>query len=268
MTNKLNSSLPQSVQYNIANNGIATVTLCRPEKANAFNAEVIAQLIAALDTLSSNPKVRCLILSGEGKHFSAGADIEWMRSMVSKSEQENQLDAFQLATLLEKLDCFPCPTIAMVQGCAFGGALGLICCCDMVFASEGCQLCLSEVKLGLVPATIAPYVIRAMGIRHARRYMLSAERIDAQAALDLNLVHHICALTAMSEEVDKWIQPLLSHSPQALIETKGLCHHCSHAPIDESLKLFTSHLIAKVRVSPQGQEGLTAFLHKRSPDWS
>lgn len=267
MVNKSSDSLTPDVIADIDHHGVASVTLCRPDKANAFNAEVIAQLIALLDSLSANPQVRCLILSGQGKHFSAGADLNWMRSMVDKSEQENQLDAYQLATLLDKLDHFPTPTIALVQGCAFGGALGLICCCDMVFASEDCQLCLSEVKLGLVPATIAPYVIRAMGVRNARRYMLSAERIDAQAALQLNLIHQISAPQSLQHDATHWLQPLLKHGPQAMVEAKKLCHHCSNIVIDQELMRYTSQLIARIRVSDQGQEGLSAFLQRRSPKW-
>lgn len=267
MATRIDRNLPQSIVYHIDNNGIATVTLCRPEKANAFNADVIAQLNSALDSLSTDPTVKALILNSQGKHFSAGADIEWMRSMVTKSEQENHLDAYQLATLLDKLDRFPFPTVAIVQGCAFGGALGLICCCDMVFASENCQLCLSEVKLGLIPATIAPYVIRAMGVRHARRYMLSAERIDAHTALELNLVHRISPCLNLNEDAHQWLLPILNHGPQAMVEVKRLCHHCAESPIDDALMRYTSELIAKIRVSPQGQEGLSAFLQKRAPDW-
>ncbi|KJY84676.1 gamma-carboxygeranoyl-CoA hydratase [Vibrio galatheae] len=252
---------------NIDELGIATISLNRPDYANAFNAQVITQFNAALDTLSANNKVRALVLAGHGMHFSAGADVEWMRSMAAKTQQQNQLDAFQLATLLEKLDGFPHPSVALVQGCAFGGALGLICCCDMVIAKKNAMFCLSEVKLGLVPATIAPYVIRAVGVRHARRYMLSAEKIDAATALSLNIVHQICQSDSLENDALNWLQPVLTHSPQALIEAKKLCHTCHNAPIDEAMKRYTSDLIANMRVSPQGQEGLAAFLEKRVPNW-
>lgn len=258
---------PKYLISSIDSNGIASIELNRPESANAFNAEVIAQMIAQLDALSVNSQVRGLVLSGQGKHFSAGADIEWMRSMIGKSEQENQLDAYQLATLLDKLDHFPHPTVALVQGCAFGGALGLICCCDMVFASQDATFCLSEVKLGLIPATIAPYVIRSIGIRHARRYMLSAEKIDAVTAMSLSIVHHVSPSECVKSDAMAWLTPLLAHSPQALIEAKKLCHHCHNAPIDDAMKTATSERIAKIRVSSEGQEGLQAFLHKRKPRW-
>ncbi|KGY13973.1 gamma-carboxygeranoyl-CoA hydratase [Vibrio tubiashii] len=256
-----------SVVMTLDHNGVASLSLNRPRQANAFNAEVISQLIHYLDSLSANPCVRALVISGNGKHFSAGADIEWMRSMVDKTQQQNQLDAFQLATLLEKLDRFPHPTIAVTQGCAYGGALGLICCCDMVIAHHNSEFCLSEVKLGLIPATIAPYVIRAMGVQNVRRYMLSAEKIDAVTACSLGLVHKVTENDDLRIEGLEWLTPILNHSPQALIEAKKLCHHCYSADIDDSLKHFTSELIAKIRVSPQGQEGLSAFLNKRSPNW-
>lgn len=256
-----------SVVMTLDHNGVASLSLNRPCQANAFNAEVVSQLIHYLDALSANPSVRALIISGNGKHFSAGADVEWMRSMVDKSQQQNQLDAFQLATLLEKLDRFPHPTVAVTQGCAYGGALGLVCCCDMVIAHQNSQFCLSEVKLGLIPATIAPYVIRAIGVRYARRYMLSAEKIDANTACSLGLVHKVTENHELSIEALEWLTPILEHSPQALMEVKKLCQHCYSADIDDALKHYTSELIANIRVSPQGQEGLTAFLNKRSPNW-
>jgi len=268
MSQDRNKAKRNHVLVQLNENGIASLMLNRPDCANAFNAEVIAQLITHLDMLSSDPKVRALILAGQGKHFSAGADIEWMRSMTTKSPQKNQLDAYQLATLLEKLDRFPHPTVAVVQGSAFGGALGLICCCDMVIANDNAAFCLSEVKLGLVPATIAPYVIRAMGVRHARRYMLSAEKINAETACRLNIVHQISHCDDLQDQALAWLTPLLAHSPQALVEVKKLCHHCHHSPIDEPMKHYTSELIANIRVSPQGQEGLSAFLQKRAPNWS
>ncbi|OAJ92678.1 enoyl-CoA hydratase-related protein [Vibrio bivalvicida] len=268
MRQNRNKAKPNYVLVQLNENGIASLVLNRPDCANAFNAEVIAQLITHLDTLSSDPRVRGLILAGQGKHFSAGADIDWMRSMATKGQQKNQLDAYQLATLLEKLDRFPHPTVAVVQGSAFGGALGLICCCDMVIASDNAAFCLSEVRLGLVPATIAPYVIRAMGVRNARRYMLSAERINAETACRLNIVHQISHSDNLQNQALTWLTPLLAHSPHALVEAKKLCHHCHHSPIDESMKSYTSELIADIRVSPQGQEGLSAFLQKRAPNWN
>ncbi|WP_038176393.1 enoyl-CoA hydratase-related protein [Vibrio pacinii] len=257
----------QHIECQLSDEGIAQLILNRPQYANAFNDQMIAELISAIDQLASDKAVRGLLLCGHGKHFSAGADITWMRSMLNKSQQYNQLDAYQLATLLAKLDQFPHPTVAAVQGCAFGGALGLICCCDMVFAADHSQFCLSEVKLGLVPATIAPYVIRAIGIRQARRYMLSAEPINSQTAQRIHLVHELAASEHLALNSHAWLKSTIKHSPNALTTTKRLCDHCHHQPIDDALLRYTSELIAKIRVSQQGQEGLTAFLEKRPPNW-
>lgn len=258
---------PQTVQYHVDENGIAHVVLCRPHVANAFNDQTIAELIAVLETLSGYANVRGLVLTGQGEHFSAGADIHWMRSMVTKTKEENQHDAYQLATLLEMLDTFPHPTFALVNGAAFGGALGLICCCDMVVALEDSQFCLSEVKLGLVPATIAPYVIRTLGVRQTRRYMLSAEKINAERALSLNLIHQITAQEQAQTVIQQWVANLLRLAPHALASCKKLCARCEQGVVDGPLKRYTSELIAEVRVSEEGQEGLSAFLDKRLPSW-
>ncbi|NVD08059.1 gamma-carboxygeranoyl-CoA hydratase [Vibrio sp. JPW-9-11-11] len=257
----------QHIRFTLEPNGLAYLTLNRPEQANAFNAQMITELLDAMDFLATQPSARGLMLSGEGKHFCAGADIDWMRSMADKDHSSNLTDAYQLATLMHTLDTLPLPTLALVQGSAFGGALGLICCCDMAIASDDARFCLSEVKLGLVPATIAPYVIRAMGNRQARRYMLSAEMINASSALSLGLVHHIASAPAAKNEAQQWLENVAQHGPEALRMTKALCQHCDHHMINESLIQYTSDLIAQVRVSAQGQEGLNAFLDKRAPNW-
>ncbi|MFM2588095.1 enoyl-CoA hydratase-related protein [Vibrio sp. TBV020] len=261
------SSDAETIHYHIDSNGMAHVRLSRPNVANAFNDKTISELVATLETLSSYANIRGLILTGEGKHFSSGADINWMRSMVNKNKEDNQHDAYQLATLLEKLDTFPHPTLAIVNGCAFGGALGLICCCDMVIAHDNAKFCLSEVKLGLVPATIAPYVIRAIGVRHTRRYMLSAEVINAERALDLDLIHQVIDQSQSEQIVAAWIANTLTLAPHALATSKRLCARCEQVVVDGPLKRYTSELIAEVRVSDEGQEGLSAFLDKRSPNW-
>lgn len=255
------------IRYTQQANGVVHLTLNRPKQANAFNAEMIAELVDAMDDLAQQSNVRALMLSGEGKHFCAGADIHWMQAMVDKDQTENHADAYQLATLMSKLDTLPFPTLALVHGSAFGGALGLICCCDVVFASSDARFCLSEVKLGLVAATIAPYVIRAMGVRQARRYMLSAELINAETALSLGLIHHSSDLESTLEAATRWLSNVTEHGPQALRETKTLCQACYQHPIDQSLIQHTSDLIARIRVSNQGQEGLRAFLQKRRPIW-
>lgn len=260
---------PANVLCDIDNNGVATLTLNRESKSNAFNDDMIIVLIDYLNQLAANPTIRCLLLRANGKHFSSGADLQWMQSMVLKSKKENRHDAKQLADLLHTLDSFPHPTIVVVQGYAFGGALGLICCCDIAVSMQNAKFCLSEVKLGLIPATIAPYVCRAMGVRHARRYMLTAEQIDASTAAHIGLVHIVIndEKNAEDEQLTQLIKAILASSPMALQQAKILCHTCDNHPIDKKLIKHTSHLIADIRVSEQGQEGLNAFLDKRSPSW-
>jgi methylglutaconyl-CoA hydratase len=258
-------------------NGIATLILNRVSKKNAFDDAMIESLIHYLDTLAAIPTIRCLLLRANGTHFSAGADLHWMQSMASKSVKENHQDAQQLAHLMQTLDTFPHPTIAVVQGYALGGALGLICCCDIVIAQSNTQFCLSEVKLGLIPATIGPYVCRAIGVRYARRYMLTAECIDANTAQHIGLIHLIVDTETKTEvgidknrleqQITQLTQTILNNSPAALQQAKALCHACENQPLDKKLIKYTSHLIADIRVSDQGQEGLSAFFDKRQPSW-
>ncbi|MDN3611554.1 enoyl-CoA hydratase-related protein [Vibrio ostreicida] len=247
--------------------GVATLVIDRPNKHNAFNAEVIESLIGTIERLSQDTQVRCLVLRGAGKHFSTGADLAWMQSMASKSERVNQADASRLAHLMHCLDHFPHPTLALVHGCAFGGALGLICCCDIVIAEPSARFCLSEVKLGLVPATIGPYVQRTIGARQARRYMLTAETFNGDTARDLGLIHHLVEDGQATHTANDTIAQFLANSPAAMTRTKGMIHRCHAAEIDHNLRQYTSELIAEVRVSPQGQEGLEAFFNKRPPNW-
>ncbi|MGF1791971.1 enoyl-CoA hydratase-related protein [Photobacterium profundum] len=254
-------------------NGIATLILNRVSKKNAFDDSMIESLIHYIDTLSAIPTIRCLLLQANGTHFSAGADLHWMKSMAEKSVKANHQDAQQLAHLMQTLDTFPHPTIAVVQGCAFGGALGLICCCDIVIAQSDSQFCLSEVKLGLIPATIGPYVCRAIGVRYTRRFMLTGERIDANTAQHIGLIHLIVdtetktEASRLEQQIIQLTQAILNNSPAALQQAKALCHACENQPIDKKLIKYTSHLIADIRVSEQGQEGLSAFFDKRQPSW-
>ena len=251
----------------IDSRGVATLTLNRIDKHNAFNAEVIEALIESIESLAHDESVRCLVLQGNGKHFSAGADLAWMKSMASKTEQENRQDASRLAFLMQCLDNFPHPTLALVHGCAFGGALGLICCCDIALADDSALFCLSEVKLGLVPATIGPYVNRSIGARQSRRYMLTAERFDAVQALHMGLIHEVVSSEQVSERREHILSHLLVNSPVAMTKAKLLIQQCESKPLAHELIDYTSELIAKVRVSEQGQEGLSAFFEKRSASW-
>ncbi|WP_428775621.1 enoyl-CoA hydratase-related protein [Vibrio sp.] len=262
---------PDYVLCSIDRDGVATLTLNRPEKHNAFDDLMVHQLNEALAHLVVNPDVRVLVLRANGKHFSTGADLNWMKSMAAKSQQENMHDAKRLANLMRRLDRFPHPTIAVVQGYAFGGALGLICCCDIALATPDAQFCLSEVKLGLVPATIGPYICRTLGLRQARRYMLTGERFNAAKAEELGIIHQLIEPLDDSPSGEEVVQLLLltlmENSPSALQQAKALCHRCQFQPIDQDLIQHTSELIADVRVSEQGQEGLNAFFAKRLPSW-
>ncbi|HHF3022676.1 enoyl-CoA hydratase-related protein [Vibrio diabolicus] len=262
-----NAQRQDDVLWNVDDNGVATITLNRTAKHNAFDACTIDLLIHRLDYLALRTDVRCLVLKSNGKHFSSGADLNWMQSMADSTRQDNFVDAQNLARLMETLDSFPQPTIAVVQGSAYGGALGLICCSDIAIASQCANFCLSEVKLGLVPATIAPYVMRAMGNRQARRYILSGEVISAEDAERFGIVHEVKEAKQLENAVDSVIKTLLLNSPDAMRKAKTLCHQCHQNPIDQQLIHYTSKLIADIRVSPQGQDGLQAFLEKRSPSW-
>ncbi|MCS0073915.1 enoyl-CoA hydratase-related protein [Vibrio alginolyticus] len=262
-----NAQRQDDVLWHVDDNGVATITLNRAAKHNAFDACTIDLLIHRLDYLALRTDVRCLVLRSNGKHFSSGADLNWMQSMADSTRQDNFVDAQNLARLMETLDSFPQPTIAVVQGSAYGGALGLICCSDIAIASQSANFCLSEVKLGLVPATIAPYVMRAMGNRQARRYILSGEVISAEDAERFGIVHEVKEAKQLENAVDSVIKTLLLNSPDAMRKAKTLCHQCHQNPIDQQLIHYTSKLIADIRVSPQGQDGLQAFLEKRNPSW-
>ena len=248
-------------------NGIATVTLNRPEKHNAFDEHVIEQMTQAFRDVQKDKSIRLMILSSNGNNFSAGADLEWMKRMATYGYEDNLKDARGLAEMLRTLNFLPKPTIARVQGAAFGGAVGLISCCDIAVASETASFCLSEVKIGLIPATISPYVIAAMGERAARRFFISAERFSAEQALRTGLVSEVCPLTELDQCVDTLSQQILNNSPAAVKAAKQLVMDVSKAPISGELIEDTSQRIATVRISDEGQEGLSAFLEKRAPAW-
>jgi methylglutaconyl-CoA hydratase len=250
------------------NNHIATLTLNRPEIHNAFDDVLIAELITALKNLESDKNVRVVLLAANGKNFSAGADIHWMKRMANFSEAENFNDAMQLARLMQTLNQLQKPTIALVQGAVFGGGVGLVACCDIALASPEASFCLSEVKIGLIPAVISPYVIAAIGERSARRYFLTAEKFDAQEALRLNLIHQIVPSDQLRNTALQIAENLLANSPQAIVSAKNLIAQVANNFIDENLIEKTAKEIAKIRVSKEGQEGLNAFLEKRKANWT
>jgi methylglutaconyl-CoA hydratase len=257
----------QKVSSQIDERGVATVTLNNPEKHNAFDDVIIAELTATFERIASNKAVRVMILAAKGKSFSAGADLGWMKRMASYSYEENLKDAQALAKMLQTLNFLPRPTIARVQGGVFGGAVGLVSCCDMAVASSQASFSLSEVKIGLIPATISPYVIDAIGQRAARRYFTTAERFDAQTAAQLGLVSEVVEEEQLDNEISKLVDTLLTNSPAAIVAAKTLVNEVGGQTIDDKLIAFTCTLIADIRVSADGQEGLSAFFEKRKPTW-
>ncbi|RRD42532.1 enoyl-CoA hydratase/isomerase family protein [Comamonadaceae bacterium OH3737_COT-264] len=247
---------------------IATVTLNRPDVRNAFNDEVIAELTQAFGELGQRADVRAIVLAAEGKAFCAGADLNWMRRMADYTREENLADAGKLAEMLRVIYECPKPIIARVQGDVYAGGMGLVAACDMAVAVEGAGFCLSEVKLGLIPATISPYVIRAMGPRAAHRYFLTAERFDAQEALRTGFVHAIVPdAAALDAKVAELCAALSSASPNAVRECKKLVQDVAERPIDAALIAQTVQGIADIRASAEGKEGVQSFLQKRKPQW-
>jgi methylglutaconyl-CoA hydratase len=247
--------------------GVRWLWLNRPELGNAFDDRVIKQLSDHIAQAVHANDVRMIVLGGRGKHFSAGADFNWMQRMVDLSFEENTEDALQLARLMRQLNDCPKPTIAAVNGAAYGGALGLICACDLAIAASNATFCLSEVKLGLIPAVISPFVINAMGRRNAMRYMLTAEVFDAATARDIDVVHDIVEPDSLHATVESWAATLAKNGPRALVEVKKLIRDVHGRHIDDDLSEMTAERIARIRVSPEGQEGLRAFLDKRPPAW-
>ncbi|MBR9858319.1 MAG: enoyl-CoA hydratase/isomerase family protein [Gammaproteobacteria bacterium] len=248
--------------------GVWELILNRPERRNAFDARLITTMIEQLELAVHQPGLRVLVLRGTGSHFSAGADLGWMQKAATLDETQNLIDARQLAQLLWQLDRFPHPTLAMVQGAAYGGAMGLIACCDLVVAAADARFALSEVKLGLIPATISPYVLRAIGARQARRYMLTAEVMAASVAERLGLVHLVAMPEQnLNEAAAPLIKAIMRNGPQALAAAKQLVRDFSARAIDEALIEDTARRLAELRVGAEAREGLEAFINKRPPAW-
>ncbi|MFZ5755555.1 MAG: enoyl-CoA hydratase/isomerase family protein [Pseudomonadota bacterium] len=247
--------------------GVRWLWLNRPSLGNAFDDRVIKQLSDELTQATKANDVRVIVLAGRGKHFSAGADFNWMQRMVDLSFEENVEDALQLARLMRQIHDCPKPTIAAVNGAAYGGALGLICACDLAYAASSATFSLSEVKLGLIPAVISPYVISAMGRRQAMRWMLTAEVFNATTAGELNVVHELVDGKALISHVQHVATALNRNGPRALGEVKRLIRDIAGRRIDDEIAELTAERIARIRVSPEGQEGLRAFLEKRDPVW-
>ena len=256
-----------AVLFEIDPDGVARITLNRPEVHNAFDDNVIADLITAIDETSRGDHVRAAVLRSNGRHFSAGADLGWMKRMAELDYEENLADAGQLAELMMKLNSVPVPVLTVVQGAAYAGALGLLCCSDVTLASERATFCVSEVKLGLSPAVISPYVVAVIGERAARRYFLSAEVFDATEAHRLGLVHEVTNEANLEARTEAILANWRNMGPSALRKTKQLIQRVSGNEVDKTTIRFTQELIAEVRVSDEGQEGLAAFFEKRDPAW-
>ncbi|WP_455373118.1 enoyl-CoA hydratase-related protein [Limibacillus halophilus] len=252
----------------IGDKGVARITLTRPDKHNAFNDKLIVELTQALNGLDSDERVRLVVLAAEGNSFSAGADLNWMKSMAKFGEAENLADAGQLAGLMSTLDGLSKPTLALVQGPAIGGGVGLVACCDIAIAAESAFFCLSEVRLGLSPSVISPYVIAAIGRRAARRYFLTAERFPAAEAKRLGLVHEVTPGQGLEAKGAELIESLLQGGPGAQAATKDLIAHVADSPIGPDISADTAARIARLRVGEEAQEGMEAFFARRKPDWA
>jgi methylglutaconyl-CoA hydratase len=261
------NTINDKVLCEVNEQGIATVTLNNPDKHNAFDDEIINQLTDIFLHISQRNDISIMVLASNGKSFSAGADLAWMKKMASYSYEDNLKDANALATMLNTLNYLPQTTIAKVQGAAFGGAVGLASCCDIVIASTKASFCLSEVKLGLIPATISPYVINAIGLKASRRYFQTAERFFSDKAQNIGLVDEIAEPEALNSTVQAMITSLLANGTQARRHAKKLCQDVAFKTIDKTMLTETSKRIAEIRVSDEGQEGLSAFFEKRTPNW-
>ncbi len=246
---------------------VATIWLNRPDLRNAFNETSIAEISHAFRTLDRDRSLRVIVLAARGPAFCAGADLNWMKKMAGYSEQENLADAAALADMLHAIYECSKPTVARVQGDCYAGGMGLVAACDIAITVDRAEFCLSEVKLGLIPATISPYVIRAIGERASRRYFLTAERFSAARALQLGLVHEVVGEDQLDATVGRIAQAIASCSPHAVAEAKRLVRDVSGEAIEPHLVADTVRRIAEVRVSPEGREGVAAFLEKRKPSW-
>jgi methylglutaconyl-CoA hydratase len=248
---------------------VARLLMNRPEVHNAFDDALIADLTAAIDEVDADPAVRAVVLTGEGASFSAGADLNWMRGMAKASEADNRADSERLARLMRRLQFLSKPTVARVNGAAFGGGVGLVACCDIAIAADGAKFALSEVKLGLVPAVISPYVIAAIGLRHARRLFITGEIIGAAAARDAGLVHEVVPASELDGAVERALSLLTKGGPVAQREAKQLALGMGGMAEGDMERVDAENaaLIARLRVSAEGQDGLTAFLEKGQPSW-
>ena len=246
---------------------VARVFLNRPEVRNAFNDGVVAELARAFAGFAADDTLRAVVLGGHGKAFCAGADLGWMRAMADYTWEQNRADAQGLADMLHAIWSCPVPVVGRVHGDCYAGGVGLAAVCDVLVAAEGVQFCLSEAKLGLLPATIGPYVVRALGEQASRRYFITAERFDAARAHALGFVHELVPAEALDAKVDEIVAALVANGPAAVRACKRLVQDVAHRPVDAELRAGTARRIADIRASAEGREGVQAFLNKREPAW-
>ena len=246
---------------------IARVFLNRPDVRNAFNEAVIAELTAAFRELGADASLRAIVLGGHGKAFCAGGDLNWMRAMADYSWEQNRADAQALADMLYTLYTCPLPLVGRVHGDCYAGGVGLAAVCDVLVAADGMQFCLSEARLGLLPATIGPYVVRALGEQASRRYFISAERFSAAEAHRLGFVHELASAETIDDKVNAVVQALVANGPEAVKASKTLVRELAGQPITPELRADTARRIADIRASDEGREGVQAFLSKRAPRW-
>jgi methylglutaconyl-CoA hydratase len=245
----------------------ATVTLNRPDVRNAFNETTIAELQQAFSELGEDAGLRAIVLAANGPAFCAGADLHWMKKMAGYTHAENHADALQLAQMLRTIYLCPKPVVAKVQGDCYAGGMGLVAACDIIVVAEPVNFCLSEVKLGLIPATISPYVIKAMGENASRRYFLTAERFGAQEALRIGFAHEVSSTETLDAKVTEIVKALVNNSPNAVQQAKGLVRDVAGQTVNDALLADTAERIAQIRASDQGREGVASFLEKRKPAW-
>ncbi|WP_233496487.1 MULTISPECIES: enoyl-CoA hydratase-related protein [Corallincola] len=255
------------IKCSIDHRGVASITLAREAKRNSFNQQTITELITTIELFAEHPGIRVLLLQANGKVFSAGADLSGMQQMADASPEQNYQDARLLAQLMRVLDTFPAPTVALVQGAAFGGALGLICCCDIALLADDAKFCLSEVKLGLIPAVISPYLLRTIGHRQLSRYLLSAEIINATTAVNLGLGHASHKVDQLANAGEQMVKQLLLNAPMAQQRGKQLIRQIADHPINDTLADVTAEKLALIRNDSEACEGLAAFFEKRPPNW-
>jgi len=247
--------------------GIMQINMARPDVFNAFDEAMIGELDTAFEQLSSDDNVRVIVLAGAGKHFSAGADLKWMQRASQESREWNLADARRFATMLGKIDNCPKPTLARIQGAALGGGVGLACACDIAIAADNASFAISEAKFGILPATIGPYLVNAVGKRHARRLALTMTRIRAAEALALGLVHQVCAADELDAAIDACLLELLAGGPQAQAEIKSFFSQLEVGPVTAEVRELSAQTISRVRGSDEAREGFAAFLDKRPANW-